>query len=396
MPEPPLTVVRRRLLIAAGIVLTAASLRGALVAVGPLIGDIRAALDLTAAEAGLLTTVPLLAFASLSFLSAPIARRAGAERTLAVSVALIVTGVLLRSAGSTAAAFGGTALFGAGIAACNVLLPAVVKREFPTRSGTMTSTYLTVMLATAGVAAATAVPLADAGLGWQGALAVTGGAPAVLALIAWLPQLDRGARPAPVQAAHVPARLWRSALAWQVTVFMGLQSMVFFCLVAWLPDLLQEQGLAASSAGVVLGVVQAASLVSSMTVPVLAARAEDQRVLVTLSTAICLAAVGGLLVDDGSFALLWAALIGLGTGSYLSLALTFFVVRTRSGREAAALSGMAQSIGYGLAAAGPPLLGLGRDAAGSWTLPLVAVLAVTAAAGAAGLGAGRSRTVGAD
>jgi CP family cyanate transporter-like MFS transporter len=251
------------------------------------------------------------------------------------------------------------------------------------------------MVAFAAIASTVAVPLADdAGLGWQGALAVWA-APVVAGLLVWVPRvIGSRAVPAPAGGPRVrPTRMRRSAIAWWVTAYMGLQSFAFFVLVAWFPDLLQDDGVSASRAGLLMGVMQASSLAATIAVPVLATRARNQLHLVLVSTALGVFATAGLLVAPGDLALLWTLSVGVAGGSTLSLALAFFVVRTRDGSDAAALSGMAQSIGYALAAGGPILIGFLHDQTDAWDASLVVLLGVTVAAMAFGLLAARDRQV---
>jgi CP family cyanate transporter-like MFS transporter len=379
------------LLVVAGIALVSINLRASITAVGPIVSDIRADLGLSNAAVGLLTTLPVLAFAGASPLAGPLARRIGIERTLGGALVLLLAGILLRVTGTTWAAFLGTAMLGVAIAAGNVLLPALVKRDLPTLIGPVTSIYVTVMIAFAAIASTVSVPLADdLDLGWQGALAVWG-IPVVAGLVLWLPRVLR-ARP-PVRASGSgrtgPTRMRRSAIAWQVTAYMGLQSFAFYVLVAWLPELLQDDGVAASTAGVLMGVLQAAGLLATMAVPVLAARAPDQRGLVLVSTGLGLFAMFGLLVEPGGLALVWAIAVGIAGACTLSLSLAFFVMRTRDGDDAAALSGMAQSLGYLFAASGPFVVGLLHDATDGWTAPVILFIVVWVLIGVTGMFAGR-------
>ena len=375
----------------AGIALVSINLRASITAVGPIVSDIRADLGLSNAAVGLLTTLPVLAFAGASPLAGPLARRIGIERTLGGALVLLLAGILLRVTGTTWAAFLGTAMLGVAIAAGNVLLPALVKRDVPTLIGPVTSIYVTVMIAFAAIASTISVPLADdLGLGWQGALAVWA-IPVVAGLVLWLPRVLRS-RP-PVRASGPgrtgPTRMRRSTIAWQVTAYMGLQSFAFYVLVAWLPELLQDDGVAASTAGVLMGVLQAAGLLATMAVPVLAARAPDQRRLVLVSTGLGLFAMFGLLVEPGGLALVWAIAVGIAGACTLSLSLAFFVMRTRDGDDAAALSGMAQSLGYLFAASGPFVVGLLHDATDGWTVPVLLFIVVWVLIGVTGMFAGR-------
>ena len=277
------TAPPRPLLLAAAIVVVAINLRASITAVGPIIDDIRADLGLSSAAAGLLTTLPVLAFAGASPVAVPLSRRIGIERTLAGALALLLGGILLRVTGPTWAAFTGTALLGVAIAAGNVLLPALVKRDLPTRIGPVTSLYVTLMVAFAGIASTISVPLADdAGFGWRGALAVWA-VPAAVGLVVWLPRAARSRPPAlgAGEGRLRPTRMRRSAIAWWVTAYMGLQSFAFYVLVAWFPDLLQDDGVPAATAGALMGIMQAASLLATIAVPVLATRSASQRRLVS-------------------------------------------------------------------------------------------------------------------
>jgi len=186
----------------------------------------------------------------------------------------------------------------------------------------------------------------------------------------------------------------RSALAWQITIFIGLQSLPFFGVIAWLPELLRDDGMSASTAGLMVGLMQLTSLASTIGIPVLATRQRSQRGLVVGSVALMLAAFGGLLAFGATGAPLWAGLLGVGGGALLSLALTFLVVRTTGVEATGMLSGMVQSGGYLLAAAGPTGIGALRDLSGGWSVPLIAFLAVTVATLVAGLLAARDRIVG--
>jgi len=406
--RPPSFQPRARAgLLAIAILLLAGNLRAAITSVGPLVGEIRADTGISHGLAGLITTLPLLAFAALSSLAPRIGRRFGIERTLLASLVVLAAGILLRSSGPVAALFGGTALLGLAIAAGNVLLPGLVKRDFPDRTGWMTGLYGGAMGGMATIAVALSVPLADrAGLGWRGSL-VCWAAPAAAAALVWVPLARRhaapgspatpgsSATPGPPAAdpAGAPPSLWRSGLAWQVTLFMGLQSLVFYSTIAWLAEILRDRGLSASGAGWLVSVAQLAGLVTSLAVPPIATRRPSQRVHASASALVSLAGYSGLLLSGRGLLPLWCVLMGLGQGGLFSLALTMFALRAPDARRAAELSGMAQTVGYLLAATGPAALGLVHDLTGAWTVPLAGLAATTVVILLAGLAAGRDALV---
>jgi MFS transporter, CP family, cyanate transporter len=385
----------RCFLLILGIVLLAANLRPALTGVAPLIGQIRADTGMSNGEAGLLTTLPLLAFGLLSPVAPRVARRFGMERVLLAGLLVLVAGILLRWAGAVAALYLGTVVLGAAIAVANVLLPSIVKREFPEQAGLMTSVYSTSLGISAAFAAGVSVPLAQlAGIGWRGALAVWA-IPALLASVAWLPQLGRSDHPeSPSARGSIGVRdLWRSPLAWQVTLFMGLQSLAYYVTLTWLPEILQAEGMGAARAGWMLGLSQAVAIVTMFLAPMIAGRTPSQRGVVVVAVGTSGIGALGLLVAGSTASTLWVVLLGLGQGASFSLALTFFALRSPDPGHAAALSGMAQSVGYLLAAGGPFLFGVLRDVTGEWKVPLALLLAVTICLLIAGLGAARDAHV---
>jgi len=384
-----------RVLLVLGIVLLAANLRPAFTALSPLIGEIRADTGISNGVAGLLTALPLLVFGLLSPIAPRLAGRFGMESVLLASMLVLAAGILLRSAGTVAALFLGTVILGAAIAVGNVLLPSLVKREFPERAGLMTSTYSTALAVSAAIAAGASFPIADqVGVGWQVSLALWA-LPAFVAVLAWLPQI-RGGRGANdyARASHGVGDLWRSALAWQVTLFMGLQSLGYYVTLTWLPAILQEEaGMDASRAGWMLALAQAVGIASMFLAPVLAGRRPSQQGVVVAAVTLAGSGALGLLVAAGTVTALWVVLLGLGQGACFSLALTFFALRAPDSEHAAALSGMAQSVGYLLAAVGPFLFGVLRDATHAWSVPLALLFAVAVCLLITGLGAARDAHV---
>jgi CP family cyanate transporter-like MFS transporter len=368
--------------------LIAANLRPALTSVGPVIADIRAATGLSAAAAGALTTLPLVAFTAASPFAPALARRLGTSHALLAAMGALVAGLVIRSTGSVEALLAGTVAAGVAIAVGNVLLPALIKQDFPHRIGAMTGLYSTTMTLVAALAAGVSVPLAaGADLGWRAALALWA-IPAALALgvgaLAWGRSVMADATPAPRRP-----RLLRSRLAWQVTGFMGLQSLLFYGLLTWMPTVLEQEGMSAVEAGWMLALLQGVSVVATLGVPVVAADRPDQRAAVLASASCCFAGLLGFWSLGASAAVVWIVPLGLGSGGLFSLALVFLSLRAPDARRTGELSSMAQSVGYLLAAVGPSGLGLLHDATGSWELPVQALLVIPIAALPLGLAAGR-------
>ncbi len=393
--RPPSRV--RGVLLVLGIVLLAANLRPALTSVAPLIGQIRTDTGISNGVAGLLTGLPLLAFSALSPIAPRLARRFGMEQVLLASLLVLAAGILLRSAGAVAVLFLGTAILGAAIAAGNVLLPSLVKREFPERTGLMTSTYSTALAVSAAIAAGISFPIAHqvGGIGWRGSLALWA-LLALVAAVAWFPQI-RSADPMNTSTGNAAGvtGLWSSVLAWQVTLFMGLQALGYYVVLTWLPEILQEEvGVSAAQAGWMLALAQVVVIPAMFLAPVLADRSPSQYSVVVVAVTLAGAGTLGLLVAASTATILWIVLLGLGQGACFSLALTFFALRAPDSEHAAALSGMAQSVGYLLAAGGPFLFGLLRDATHAWTIPLTLLVAFTVCLLITGLGAARDTHVG--
>ncbi|WP_172255650.1 CynX/NimT family MFS transporter [Saccharibacillus deserti] len=378
-------------LLLAGILLVAANLRTHITSLSPIIDTIRDALSLSNTMAGFLTTLPLLAFALLSPFIAQWARRFGTERLIFVSLVLIVIGSLFRPFGGIVPLMAGTFLIGLAVAVFNVLLPSIIKREFPLKIGVMTGLYSIMMGIFASVAAAISVPVASTGLGWRGALLIWTILSAA-GLIAWLPQLRRNTRAVLSNAPDMPKRsIWRSPLAWMVTVNMGMQSSIYYIMVAWLPNMMHAQHLDPVVAGYMLSLFQMLMIPINFIAPIIAAKMRDQRSLVIMTTACYIVGIFGFLYADGSLPLIIASIVffSLSGGFSFSLIMMFFSLRTTNASEAADLSGMAQSVGYLLAGCGPLLYGALHDATGGWQTPYYVMFGIVAVYLLTGLAAGR-------
>ena len=380
-------------MLAAGLVLAGLNLRIPVASVPPVIDEIADDLGFSTAVAGLVTSTPILCFGLLAPVAPVLARRLGAERTLALALVPVLVGVLVRAAPSAAALFAGTILAGAGVAVGNVVVPAIVKGRFERETGVVMGIYVAMLAGGAALAAGLTVPLERAlDGGWQAALAVWA-LPAALAtgLIGLAILAERG-RSIPRGGTGGLRHLLGDRLAWQVTAFMGLQSLIFYAGLAWLPSILRDDGFGAGEAGALLALYALGGIPTSLAIPVLATRVRDQRLLAAGVTLLETAGLAGLLLAPAS-AWVWVSLLALGQGATFSLALTLFVLRAADSRRAGELSGMAQAIGYSVAAAGTFAVGALEDWSGGWDLPLAVLLGLTFALLVAGLGAGRDRFV---
>lgn len=348
-----------------------------------------------------LTTVPVTLLGVFAPLAPVLARRFGAERVLLGGMAVLTAGLLLRpadigglvpGAGHLPTLLAGTAACGAAIALCNVLLPGLVKRDFPHRLGLMGGLYTTAICASAALGAGFTYPVFTATGEWTSALWFWA-VPAAVVLLLFLPVALRQ-HPVRHQAGNLGVNVWRSALAWQVTIFMVLQAMMSFSVFAWLAPILRERGVDGGTAGLMVSGSIVLQMLGSLFAPALAARFRDQRAINVLVA----------LMTGGGFALsifgpldliwVWTGLLGLGQGSLTAVALTMIMLRTRDGHTAAHLSGMMQGVGYGLGSTGTLMVGQLHQATGSFTAAGVLFLVVGSLAAVFGYRAGRNRYIG--
>lgn len=396
-PAPPPTPAPsrgRRILLGASVVLIAFNLRPVFASLSVVLPEIVRATGLSATAASLLTTLPVLCLGLFAPLAPGLGRRFGTERTLLGCMALILVGTLLRGTGNVPLLFLASAIAGSGIAVANVLLSGLVKRDFAGQAALMMGLYTMAVCGGAASAAGLTVPIEHAlGGGWTAALAVWA-LPAALVTLLWAPQaLAR--KPIASESGFTVRGLWRDRLAWQVTCFMGLQSALAYIVMGWLAPILRERGLASDVAGYVVSVSVITQVVTCLVVPALAVRLRNQIGLAVALALLTVAAMLAQLFAPLSGVWVWAVLLGIAQGGTFALALTMIVLRSPDSHVAAHLSGMAQGVGYVIAAFGPLLAGLlhgwtGSFGAASWLFVAVGVALVIA-----GIGAGRTLHVGA-
>ncbi|MDP4109314.1 MAG: MFS transporter [Bacillota bacterium] len=372
------------------------TMRAPIFSVGPLVSLIGRDYALSLKDFGFLTTLPLIAFAVFSPLTAVLSSKAGMNRTMLIGLLITLAGVLARSYLGVFGLYFGTALMGIGISFANVLIPGIIKSGFPGSVGLVTGLYCTFMSVFAGLGPGLSVPLADTfGLGWKGSLAFWS-LPCAAAILFWLPLSEKKRiKTDSSEKDENKVSMLKSPLAWAATVFIGLQSLVCFSAVAWLPSVFAQNGHSARSAGYMIFYMQLLSILGSFIVPVLADRMKDQVKLNAVFGLIFFLGAFGLILSGHSAALTMVSLtlFGIGLGSSFSLFLTFISKRTRNSKDTARLSGMSQSLGYLLAALGPPLLGAAADATGSWSPALLTFAACTLALLALGHFLGRDVTL---
>ncbi|MGH2856003.1 MAG: CynX/NimT family MFS transporter [Solirubrobacteraceae bacterium] len=390
--------------LAGGMVLVAINLRPAAASLGPVLNRIQTDNGLSSSWAGALATLPVLCFGLLAPLAPLLARRFGLHTTIAGAMWALLAGMVLRLVPGVGFLYAGTAVAGAAIAAGNVLVPVLVRRDFAGRAGAAMALYTTSLIGFAALSAGVTVPIADAlGGGWRPGLGVWA-LPVVGAALAWAPALVRrdpvagsardapsAARPGTGDAAHTARALLRRPLAWHVTLFFAVQSGGFYATLAWLPSIFRSHGASETRAGLLLSLTMAVGLLTALAVPGLAARARDQRQLVLASVVLTAAGLLGIIVAPMAAPFLWAVLLGLGQNASFPLALMLIVLRGGSVAATEGLSTLAQSVGYVLAALAPPAVGALHGLTGSWTPPLILLLALVVPMLVAGMAAARDR-----
>lgn len=398
LPAPsPVDAPRRGLILWAGlaIALTAMNLRTAVTGFTPLLEIIGAQLGYGVAVAGLLGTVPAVSFAVFGFLAPAVTRRFGLERTAAVALGLTATSLILRAyAPGTAVLILATVLALAGIGAANVVIVPLVKAWFPNRLALWTSLYLLLMQAGQFVAPLVAVPLATVGT-WRLSVGVWA-PPVALAAVVWLvvaiklPHNQRATVTAPTHTTRI--RISRSATVWGLAGLFAATSLANYCIITWLPAVLTDAGGSSGMGGTMVALYSAWGVAAALVVPQLATRLRHPFAVVMVCTALMMTGYLGLIASPLTGTLVWVCALGIGVSTF-PLCMTLINLRTQTSQTASTTSGYVQGVGYAIACVGPIGLGLLYEATGSWTTPLVALIAVTVPGAVAGWFACRPRGV---
>ncbi|MGY2078902.1 CynX/NimT family MFS transporter [Modestobacter sp. SYSU DS0657] len=393
-PAPPGSASHGAVLVGTAIVLTGFNLRTAVNSVGPVLEEVERGLGISSGLAGLITSMPLICFALIGFAGPPLAARFRDGHVLAAALLVMTAGLLGRVATDSVWVFlAGTVATMVGGALGNVLLPGLVKRWFPGRTGLLVGAYSTALAIGGAVASVTAAPIAAAAGadGWRWALGIW----AVFAVVAALPWLFVPVRPGASRGTHTAVRLrslTRSPLAWTMAAFFGLQSMQAYVIVGWTAQYLRDQGMSAAAAGSLVGLNALIVIPLNAVVPLVAVRQHLQRPMLLVFVACYLAGWTGLLLAPLTMPWLWVSLLGLGMGSF-AMVLALFGLRGRTPESVAALSTVAQGWGYALAGVGPLLVGLLRGITGGYTGMFVLVYAGVVLLGVTGWAICRERYV---
>lgn len=379
-------------LLITGILMVSINLRTSIASVGPLIPFIREDLGLSNGLAGFLTTLPLLTFATFSLIAPSIGKRMGHGRAIFLGMIILAIGVVTRVLGGIELLLIGTALTGIGIVIANVLLIPLIKLRLPEKLGMMTALLATGMSLLAAVAAGLSVPMAvDLNWGWRGSL-LFWIVFLVLAIFIWIPQIGRP-KVAIQTDVFAPKNVWKSKLAWQITLFMGAQSVMYFTLITWLPDMLISRGMNPVNAGFISSLMQIVSLIGSYFAPGILLKLKEQSKVILIVGIGYIFGYLGLLPQIEWLTYASLTVIGLGLGASLSIVYTLISLRTAEDRTTAKLSGMVQSSGYVLAALGPMLFGISLDFFNNWNLLIYFMIFFSFQFLLFGLPAGRDRKI---
>jgi CP family cyanate transporter-like MFS transporter len=388
---PPSIPVRHPLLLGLALVLVGLNLRPALTTLGPVLPEMIRDLSVSPALVGALTTVPVLCLGVFGLVAPALAHRFGTGRAVLGVLLMLAAGIGLRLVPIYAMQFTSAVIAGAGIGIIGVLLPGLVKRDFPAHASLMMGVYTMALCAGASLAAGVTVPIAEATGGWSTALA-SWAIPAVAAAAVWGPLLG-GAGPTGGQALRRVTGIARDPLAWQVTLYIGLQSSLAYIVFGWLAPMLRDRGFDPLTAGAIVSGALLVQTASALIAPILAGRVRHQGGVGLAMLASTIAGILGCLYAPVATAWLWAVLLGIGQGGNFGVALTVIVLRSRDQHVAARLSSMAQSGGYTVASLGPLLVGLSYELTGGWNAAAVLCTALTVAAAVCCALAGRPRYV---
>lgn len=365
-------------LVLCAIVLLAINMRAPIVALGSIAPVVTAVLDISETQIGWLGAVPMLGFAVGALISPTIGKRFGLENTLIVMIVLLTLGMVMRSVVPTWLGFlSGTILLTLAIGFANTLAAPVIKQRTPNHIPLITGLFSLTMTVGAGIIAGVVLPLSEY-IGWQWALgswSIFG----LFALIAWvylrlrLGSSNHQTATSTTQS-HSHISMWRTPFAWQVAVFMGLQSMLYYTVASFLPSILASKGLSAVKAGQMGSIFQFMAPFSILILTWLVNRGRPLQALTVFAATLNVIGVFGLSYLSADLAWLWAGMMGAGCSAIFTLSMMLFSLRTYTPNQASELSGMAQAVGYLVAFFGPLGTGWLHEQTDGWGLSLFIML----------------------
>ena len=372
-----------------GILLVSSNLRAPITSLGVAVPSIKDTLGITNSEVSLITIVPLLSFALVSLFASKTSNKFGLEQTIFVALILILSGVLIRIIPDLPSLYIGTILVGIGVAFGNVITPSIIKANFHLHIGVVTAYYTVVMNTFGGISSYITDPLIKIS-SYNYALSFVG-ILTIFTLFLWSFQITKKKETAESLRDN-NMNVWKSPLAWQITLFMGGQSLIFYSLIIWLPEYLSTQGYSIHTAGIYLFVLQISMIPFTFITPIIANKIKSQFKLTLVTGVLFIIGVTMMLIFP-NWALISTIIIGISNGSAFGLVNTFFSLRTESSITSAKLSGMSQSIGYLLAAIGPLLFGVLHDITNGWTIPLMILLMTAVIITIFGSPSGNNKTI---
>ena len=380
-------------LLTLAIILIGINLRPAFSSISPLLTEIRHSLALSGSAAGMLTTLPVACLGIFAPLAPWLARRYGAERLLLPLLLALAAGLALRGLWSASWLFIGTAIAGTSIGLLGILLPSIIKREFPAHPDLMTGVYTMSLCLGTALAAGIAFPLFSALQSLPLALAAWA-LPVLIAILFWWPFRRLGETATAIAISASSGRqLLRDKLAWHVTLFMGLQSALAYCVFGWLPTILQDRGIDAVQSGLFLSGSVMTQVLFALLIPWIASLMRDQRWMNCLMLIMIFIGFMGAIYGATDAMWWWMIILGLGQGGGFAMALAMIVLRTRTPSQAAQLSAMSQGLGYALASLGPLFMGMMHESSNSWQNMVWLLSAITLAGLFHGSKAGAKRFV---
>lgn len=359
--------------------LLAANLRLAIIGIPPIVSKVQAFFHLTTVQTGALTTIPLLCFGFLSVLTAPVIRRLGTKRTIEFALLMLAIANLLRTYVSWGM-FAGTIFVGAGITMLNVSLPALIVERQPQDAGRLNGVYTASINIISAIIGGIAVPVANA-LGWQFTVQLFS-IPAIIAFLTTLLLPNKQPRQKSTSSTHQTSEpqtpIWKRGHVWMLALFMGLQSMIFYTIVAWLPSILTAHDLSTTTAGWLFSIFQIIGAPFAYLVPRATTKISNLQILMVTLLAGYLIGTGILIYFSATWLLVLACLIlGITTAFVFTFSLTMITTISQTPQEAGSVGGIVQSIGYLIASVGPTIFGVIRTTFGNWPETLIVMIVIS-------------------